>query len=215
MGVYINDNNGFYAWHFSSSFTFSDTSVFERLEPYGPKQPGQDTAKPKGLWICPSDWAPKTFGSTKVLPISWWHWVFCYVDQAASASLPFSVFKYTSYAYHINPYSPSDGGDSLPYGLYGYRTGNSRKASKIRMPTGVVMFACGSASRANTYYDISNDQGMAYDPLHNQWSKKAVNIVACDGHSETVTDLRYEPDYDWFGDLFDYWILPNSWYIVK
>lgn len=210
MAVYNADHDDYYASTLTASYSFGKISVYERLEPYGPEQPDQDTENPEGLWVCPSDWAPEKFGSTEVYPPTW-QWTFCYPDWSDTVIPSRVAFKYTSYAYHIaaNFY------DTLPYGLFGYRNGKSRKTSDIRSPSDVVMFACGSRSRSLTYYDPSNDRGISYDPFHNQSSKKAVNVLACDGHSETVTNLRYvEFDTNYLGESVESWILPNSWYKI-
>ena len=211
MAAYANDYDDYYAWHYGS---FSDITVYERLEPYGPAQPDDDTARPKGLWICPSDWAPRRFGSTDnpsplLLGGTSWRNFFCYIDRSNGGS----DYKYISYAYHVNVYTD----DTLPYGLYGYRTGRSRRASEIRQPSSTLMFACGSMTgRALTYFDTLNDQGSGFDALHSTLTGKAVNVAACDGHSEKVTDLRLMEGYiNQFDEEVDIWMLPNSWYKVK
>jgi prepilin-type N-terminal cleavage/methylation domain-containing protein len=220
MAVYNADQDGYYAWTFSDPAYVDNgkISVFERLKPYGPVQLSQDTAKPEGLWICPSDWAPKKFGSTDtsgptLLGLPWQNY-FCYTDWSETVIAARPAWRYTSYAYHIWTFPDVyDWPDE--YGLYGYRTGNSRMASQIRTPSDALMFACGGRWRSTTYIDFSNQTGQSYDPLHNRSSKKAVNVLACDGHSETVTDLRSVTEINLFSELVDTWILPNSWYKVK
>jgi len=215
MAVYTTDQDGYYCSTFTDSYSFGKESVYERLEPYGPEQPDQDTENPEGLWVCPSDWSPKKFGSTEVYPATW-QWRFCYPDWSDTVIVSRIAFKYTSYAYHINADAARGEFSANPYGLFGYRTGKSRKVSQIRTPSNVLMFACGSQSRSLTYFDPTNDQGMSYDPFHNRLSKKAVNVLACDGHSETVTDLRHVGFVeDYFGELVESWILPNLWYKIK
>ena len=210
MALYIEDNDGYYSRSITHSYNFGRVSVFELLEPYGPEQPDQDTANPEGLWICPGDWAPKRLGSTEDYPPTW-QWTFCYPDWSDTVIDSRPAFKYTSYAYHI----AANNFDTLPYGLFGYRSGKSRRESEVRRPSRTLLFACGSMGRAQTYFDPSSDRGSGYDPLHNQSSGKAVNVLACDGHSETVTDLRFERSTNQFGEEVDTWILPNRWYEVK
>lgn len=215
MALYVGDNDGYYARSITESYNFGRVSVFELLEPYGPEQPDQDTGDPEGLWICPGDWAPRRLGSTEDYPATW-QWTFCYPDWSDTVIDSRPAFKYTSYAYHVEVVARSaDEFEAQPYGLFGYRSGKSRKVSGIRHPSGVLMFACGSMGRAATYFDPSGDRGMSYDPLHNQTTGKAVNVLACDGHSETVTDLRLELSFNQFNEQVDTWILKNSWYIIR
>ena len=211
MSYYTDDHNGHYARTVTRGYSYGKVWVYELLEPYGPEQPDQDTAHPEGLWICPSDWAPTEFGSTNVHPTPWWQWMFCYVDWSDTLIDARPVFKYTSYAYH----TINGDLDTLPYGLFDYNSGKSRKESEVRRPSQVLMFACGSMGRALTYFDPSNDRGMSYDPLHNESTGKAVNILACDGHSDTITNLRSELSNNQFDEEVDTWILPNRWYKVK
>ena len=213
MTVYSADYNDYYASTFTRSNNFGRVSVFELLEPYGPEQPDQDTANPKGLWICPSDWAPRRLGTTDIWPKPNpdWRWTFCYVDWSDTVIDARPAFKYTSYAYHV----VTRDFDTLPYGLFGYSSGKSRKTSEVRRAAETLMFACGSMGRALTYFDDEADRGSGYDPFHNESTGRGVNILACDGHSETEKNLRYELSTNQFGEEVDAWILKNSWYRIK
>ena len=228
MLAYHADYNDTYAPTFTWFYKNGRVSVYERLKPYGPETPGQDVTKPTGIWVCPSDKPaqqyPKTYPPPAGPDVS-------YAYQFTYWDVEDNMFKYVSYAYHI---TAQDGGDmgvtsnetplgSIPYGLCGFINGKGRKADTVRWPSNVVMFVEGSYGRCLTYFtDYGGDDRFAsyVDPFHSRSDadrgKGAVNLLACDGHAESVRDLventeeRLVPELG----LELIWSLPESWYRV-
>ncbi len=180
-------------------------AVYQFLHGYGAMEPGTDERNPKGVWICPSDPAPRNFSSTyPPLPPSnnnqYTYWSFTY----GGVGKPL----YTSYAYNV---CANVGG--FPYdnhGLCAYDVGDSmdyhyrvRRISDIQAPSRMVEFLCGSSTRSLTYWQPWSQSGLDLDrisPVHPFGGTVKTSILAVDGHCETV--------------VTDDCSLPERWYRI-
>lgn len=201
MMLYTDDYDGRYAANYRNASVNvpGDTgfAVFEKLEPYGPPQPGQDVRNPKGLWICPADKPAKDYPYS--LPRNdWWHSYWSY---------KYGKHQYISYGYNMGTsYEQS-------HGLFNYWGPGVRKVTEIARPANTVMFVDGSFPRDQTYGT------RPVGAFH--YRGNASNLVACDSRAITLRpgDLeKYDPPYEIqdgceAGTLY-YYYLPEFWYRV-
>jgi prepilin-type N-terminal cleavage/methylation domain-containing protein len=188
---YCEDNGGTFPRH---NTWWSNHPVYYYLSGYI-AEPGPDVANPTGPWICPSDPCPRNY------PLRYPNGG----DSATYYSFTYGKRVYTSYAYNVAnncgnlPYDP--------YGLCAYGNGPDgnnkdkvRGLSEIRTPSRTLMFVCGSATRALTYWvPITPPMARYLDPVHVRGSTVLGQLVAVDGHSEAAeaSDVDELPEY-WY-----------------
>ena len=217
MMNYSNENAYRVAGSYSYSFTYDGVtqpyygiSVYDHLEPYGPVQPSQDVTNPKGMWICPSDKPAKDYPNTYP-PLDWWH---------TYASTKQGEVLYISYGYNMCDNTggqPYDNHGLFPYNANGGNIPLPRKIGEISRPASTLMFVDGSWPRSQTYWSYRDETATPIGLFHARG--KAVNVLACDGHAETVKnfeeyDVPWLPTDGFFGaELFRYY-LPEFWYNI-
>ena len=207
MMMYTQDYDDFLAPSFyhaalsSSRPDLLNLSVYERLAPYGPSEPGQDVTNPQGLWVCPADQPAK--GHPDTYPPTSWRYAYWSESERK--------YLYVSYGYNMTDDTGTN--PTGPYGLYSFgRTGRSRRVSTIRTPSEALMFVDGCHTRTHSYYNASIACGAPVDPFHLADSNAAaVNLVAVDGHARSFRD--FVPTQGYYQDYGD-WTLPETWYWV-
>ena len=197
MYMYVSDNKDSYAqsFHHNASTSIDNTAVYDRLEVYGPEQPGQDVASPEGLWVCPADKPAQDYPDTYP-PNGWANTYY---------SEKWEQYVYISYAYHTANDTGGMAAFDQGYGLYSFVYDRSRKSGQLSAPSEVLMFHCGSLTRTIAYWIPGGyDTGEPLEPFHPGGSG-AINIVACDGHAESFKDfephqgaLRRDDPFRWF-----------------
>ena len=171
--------------------------VYERLEPYGPTQPKQNVRKPDGIWICPSDKPAKDYPYTYYPTTIGWQYIYY--------SNKYGQYQYVSYAINsANAHTFAAG-----YGMYTHSgIPYSRKLTEIKRNATTLMFVDGCLTRTLAY------SGQMYAMFHN--GGKAQNIVAPDGHAETVTDFIESgevPFYE-FPEDYEMMLEDDDWYNI-
>ena len=199
------------SWSFPPPVGFGLLSAFERLEPYmgGLKgyywgdafHGGEEGSRNRTSWICPSDPVARERGWWRMLDEGdqrhgYWH----IADQRGYV---------VSYAISTTEYGPLAtwwGGENL--GIYNLIDGQPRRASEITDPSRTLMFTDTAHDRHYTFFHVPLDAGLELEPFHE--GGKAVNILLCDGHAETFSDLRPTmPPYNRLP-----WSLPKYLYIA-
>jgi len=191
--MYADDWNGYFPANYRiKGMVDNNTTVYDKLESYGPQNAAQDVKRPTGLWVCPSDKSAMGYPYTY------------YNDTRFTAfSSARQRHEYVSYGMNMSV----EGG---PYGLFEFMTAEpARKITGIERPANTLLFVDNSSIRSFTHF------GCPVTPFHGNGS--TVNIVACDGHAESlsVTDLIavVPPIEDNYGATY-YWRLPESWYRI-
>ena len=179
--MYTGESEDYYpgSMHHSSVANGLDNlAVWERLEEYGPKQPGQDVTNPQGLWVCPADRPAKGYPDS--YPPNGW--------QNTYYSQRHSKYVYVSYAYCT---ASAAWEYAAGYGLYSFSSADLRKTGQVQNPAGTLVFQCGSYTRTICYWNASIDTALPVEPFHpGGGGRGAVCILGADGHAESFSDLE-------------------------
>jgi len=164
------------AFHRNAVYNFLDYRA-------GTNIPGRDESRPKGIWICPGDPAPKNYPVTYPNPATnfnqytFWAW--------------YGKPIYVSYAYNINGDSRTDDEfRASPYGLSAYHMDDTyhphiRRLSEIQTTSRMMVFVCGWAFRTLAWagYWLDPDPNTATHPLG---TTLKASLLTVDGHAEMV-----------------------------
>ncbi len=189
VGNYCGDNRNRFPPHDTYAH---NNAVYNYLGGYGAADPGPDVANPKGIWVCPSDPAPKKYpGNYPSYNANEYTYM--------SGNYGYKAL-YVSYGYNVDVYTFTEAAfysSSSLYGLCAYHIDDPvvprppvRRLDDIQSPSSMMVFGCGEAIRRFAWFELGLDLVM---PVHHEG-----NILAVDGHSEIVRSMDGRIPVTWF-----------------